>query len=67
MPKKVSSDSKRSADKHSLNTGPGGTAPGAPGGAPSKKIDRNIDRNQAQETRETGQFTGRGRPPLQKK
>jgi hypothetical protein len=63
MPKNVHSDSKSSADKKSLNTGSGGAAPGAPGGAPSKK----TDRNQMQETRETGQFTGRGRPPLQKK
>lgn len=55
MPKNANADSKRSADKNSLNTGA------------QPKPDKKIDRNQTQETRTAGQFTGRGRPPLQKK
>ena len=62
MPKNPKPDSKASADKRSLNTGSGGT-PGAAGGGSAKK----SDRNQMQESRETGQFTGRGKPALQKK
>ena len=62
MPKN-NPDSKRSAEKNSLNAGAGGAVPGEPGGAPSKK----TDRNQMQETRTAGQFTGRGKPALQKK
>ena len=55
MPKNTKADSKSSADKRSLNTGT--TA------APPKK----TDRNQMQESRTAGQFTGRGKPALQKK
>ena len=55
MPKNAHADSKRSADKKSLNTG----------AAPEQE--KKVDRNQMQETRTAGQFTGRGRPPLQKK
>ena len=57
MPKNTHADSKRSADKKSLNAG---------GGKPSTD-DQKVDRNQVQETRTAGQFTGRGRPALQKK
>ena len=57
MPKNAHRDSKNSADKKSLNAG---------GGKPSAD-DKKVDRNQVQETRTAGQFTGRGRPALQKK
>ena len=57
MPKNTHPDSKSSADKKSLNAG---------GGKPSAD-DKKVDRNQVQESRTTGQFTGRGKPALQKK
>ena len=57
MPRKTSTDSKSSADKKTLNAGTSGR-PANPKG---------TDRNQMQEDRSAGQFTGRGRPALQKK
>ena len=58
MPKNTRPDSKNAADKKSLNTGGGATPPAN---------DKKVDRNQVQETRTAGQFTGRGKPALQKK
>jgi len=63
MPKNTHADSKDAAQKRSLNAGQGGAMPGEPGGGPKKK----TDRSQMQATREQGQFTGAGRPGLQKK
>ena len=57
MPKKTSADSKSSADKKTLNAGTSGR-PTNPKG---------TERNQRQEDLSAGQFTGRGRPALQKK
>jgi hypothetical protein len=63
MPKNTRADSKPTSRKRTLNPGQGGALPGEPGGGAKKK----SDRNQMQPERGQGQFTGAGRPGLQKK